>query len=962
MTSGNGVEVVVGGPRVRALLALLTLDVGHRLTDARLIGDIWDETPPHDTANALQSLVRRLRSALPSAVARESGGYALTLDPEMTDVHRFTTALTRGRRQLIAGHADQAATSLDAALAEWRGAPLSDVGESSRLHTVAQGLAEQRLLAIELRADAYRHLGRSTEILCELTRESTEHPFRETLAARLISALSAAGRHAEALRTFEQIQQQLHTELGVTASPLLREALTETPAPPKPTAAPEPPAVIDSPTANGSRVDTAPAHPVVPRRFTSFIGRGSDLAALTRTLGSSRLVTLIGAGGVGKTRLAAEMVETHTSDWPDGSVFVELAAIDRTEPGRTDPPIIGLAILTAFGQSERGMDANADWLEVLCRSLGGRRMLLVLDNCEHVVATAAEMIATLLRRLPLLTVLTTSREALGVDGERLHPVSALTVPEAGASAAEAANFAAVQLFIDRAVAARSDFLLTDDNCARVCALVRDLDGLPLAIELAAARLRALALDEVAARIADRFSVLTSTVRHAVPRHRTMQAAVRWSWELLSEPEAELARRFSVFAGGATLDTIIRVHGANSVEALASLVIKSLIEFDGERYRMAETVRAYATSQLDASGESDAVSGAFTDHFIDFTTTATSTAGLLSPDHYQWLRRLSAEHGNCEAALRWSIRSGDGERALRLYGNLLWFWLLSGFHGFISGYRHDVLTLVGEQPPTECTAAFLACQYAERLPVRSMGISWTEICFEPYDFEQLMRTAMTEADPPHPVFILILALRLSTDGDDTLLAECAAGENGWLRGNTLLIQSLDALERGKARSGLSTLRAAADDLSKFGCPRSRSRLLVTLATYHARTAGLDTATPIIEYAISLLVGEADCAEPAQFTDPCRSLEETHHGVTDIPARVTELLDPLGDPPIQLPVTPDGAAPPIDRRHRLYAAALPDAFLLDKAANESAHDQNPTRAIPPIELAEVAVGRAVREIAH
>ncbi|MFE3196129.1 BTAD domain-containing putative transcriptional regulator [Nocardia sp. NPDC059240] len=1018
VTATDGVEIPIGGPRVRALLALLTLEAGRPVPVARLIDRIWDEQLPVDAVNALQTLVKRLRSSLPDRVIRHDSGYSLTLDPEAADVHRFTAALAAGRAFLVAGQAGQAAERLDAALAEWRGAPLADVAESPGLHTLALELTDQRLVAIELRADAYRLLGRSGEVLHELAAEAAAHPFRETLAARLITALNAVGRRSEAIRMFERIEELLHTELGTAPAAVLREAMAEvrfapsedgvaqtdagavTPIFPAARASSDTIGVGTESTAGQVNSANWPIPATLPRRFTSFVGRGADVDGVARMLGACRVVTLVGTGGVGKTRLATETIEAHADDWPDGRVFVELAVLDRERPDRADPATVGRTILTALGHLDQP-DPGDDWLETLCHTLRDRRMLLMLDNCEHVAASTAQATAALLQRLPLLTVLATSREALGIDGERLYPVRTLPLPAADATRAEADSSAAVRLFTDRAAAVRPDFALTEDNCADLCALVRGLDGLPLAIELAAARMQALPLREITARLTDRFRLLTSSARYAVPRHRTLLAAVAWSWELLTEPEAELARRFSIFACGATLDAIIRTCGADPIDVLASLVAKSLIEFDGERYRMAETIRAYAAGQLEISGRSDLMARTFADYAIEFTDAA--AVGLLGPAQHDWLRRLSADHGNLEAALRWAIRTGDSARALRLHGNLAWFWMLCGYHEVLTAYRDEVLALVGDRPPDGCAGAYLASRYAAGLPPQVLGIWWMRIDCDAVEFERLVRIAMAEAHPPHPIFVLILALRSKVDGDSRLLAECTAAEDNWLRGNALLLESYEALGGDTPRSGLPMLEAAVECLGRHGDPRSHTRALIACARFHLRFSGLDTAAPIIARAVDLLVDELSVSEQvgvlsqaagmhlfagdidggAQYLDRAQGLPAERLAPVvrqSLAANQAQLASLRGDPQRAIalfrqlpgPLLPPGPAPlvphdairlidPVEHL-LLYAAALTEAGLLDDAARELA----PARALAqpafPVLLAAIAAGYAVLAVAH
>ncbi|MFJ4651624.1 AfsR/SARP family transcriptional regulator [Nocardia sp. NPDC088792] len=646
----------VGGPRVRALLALLALDAGRAVPVPRLIDRIWDQEPPAAAENALQTLVRRLRAITPEHTVRYvQRGYLLTIEPDAVDLHRFAHSLETGRRALTAGRPEAAAAALDEALHLWRGTAFADIGDIAHLQIVADTVAGQRLDAIELRADAYLALGRAAEIVRELTVEAAANPFREPLAARLITVLATVGRKAEALQVYRRTEQTLATELGVAPSAELRRAVEHLAAPAAESAHREPstprhpaPAVaLPHPHHNNphdrylrrpafdshGRVaglpgrDADPRSPGpashlaapsgrarLPRRFTSFVGREEDLAEVVRLLAASPMVTLVGLAGVGKTRLATELVHARGPDWPDGYVFVELAGVGPEQAGVSARAAVGAAVLSALGRVERVDADGGDWIEVLARALRGRRMLLILDNCEHVVLAVAELADQLLQRLPALTILATSREALGIEGERRYPLRTLDLPDSGGTIEAAGNCSAVRLFIDRATTVRPDFTLTQDNCADVSTLVRGLDGMPLAIELAAARLQVLSLRAVIERLDDRFALLTSNSRRISARHRSLHAAVAWSWALLTEREAELARRISVFGTGATLDMVLAscadhptdasgpvraATAAGLVDTLMSLVTKSLVEFDGTRYRMAETIRAYAALERES---------------------------------------------------------------------------------------------------------------------------------------------------------------------------------------------------------------------------------------------------------------------------------------------------------------------------------------------------------------------------
>ncbi|MEU0499542.1 BTAD domain-containing putative transcriptional regulator [Nocardia sp. NPDC005998] len=863
--AADGTTVSVGGPRVRALLGLLALEAGRVVPAARLVDGVWGEDPPAGTGNALQTLASRLRAAVPGAVRNDGGGYVLELAPEDVDVHRFTREVEAGRALLAAGAAERAIACFDAALALWRGEPLIDAGESEVLRAAALRLTEQRLEAIELRADAFRAMGRGGEVLRELRTEAAAHPFRETLAARLVRALAAAGRTSEAIQQFQRTETLLLDELGTTPAEVLRSALAEihTSAPRNP--AVDEPAIETTPGSGRPGVTAASPNsgtpkvsaPLLPRRFTSFVGRGRDVEGVRRALREARLVTLSGTGGVGKTRLAAETVGAHAKDWADGYAFVELAALERERADRPAMNAVGVAIVNALAQFGRPDELSTEWADVLERTLSGRRVLLVLDNCEHVVEATARLIDDLLQRLPLLRVLTTSREPIGVDGERLYPVRTLDLPEADAGSAAVTTSPAVRLFIDRATAAVPDFVLSESNSADIRAIVRSLDGMPLAIELAAARLRSLPLPDLSARLTDRFRLLTNSTRHAVPRHRTLHAAVAWSWGLLTDAEAAAARHFSIFAGGATLDAITRVCGPDAIDTVASLVTKSLVDFDGQRYRMAETIRAYATAELAAAGDAAEVARIHADCFLEFADAAAH--GLRTAAHPDWLARLIAEHGNCETALRWALDVGDGERAVRLYANLVWYWLLRGLHGDISERRREVLALLGDTPPPGCTGAYLACRYAEELPPYFTNIWWGQIRENTGQFERLTRAALTEDRPPHPMFVLILALRDLLGDDDSLLTACTTSDDPWLRGNALIARGFDELGGDHPARALPTLEAALTCLSAHGDNRSHSRALISLASYRTRMLGLDSARLLIASALELLSADLGAAE-------------------------------------------------------------------------------------------------------
>ncbi|MGW0131828.1 BTAD domain-containing putative transcriptional regulator [Streptomyces sp. NPDC003299] len=570
--TGDGSPLDPGGPRPRALLTLLLLDAGRAVPADRLLDGLYGAEPPAEAANALQSQISRLRRRLAPHAGIEAApaGYRLTAGPDTVDAHRFSRLAAEGRAALGAGDHARAAALLRDALALWRGPALPDLPGA---HAERIRLQELRLTAVQDRIEADLALGGGAELVPELRALLAEHPLSERLYGQLMRALHAGGRPAEALTVFEETRRTLAEELGADPSPEL--------------------AALHADLLRAR--SGAPARRRLPAQLTRFVGRETELARIAASLAASRLVTLTGPGGVGKTRLALEAAAQAQEAGPAtpigsgaGSVprggrragadvcLVELAAL-------TDGERIPYAVLAALGVRE-GLRAPAtDATDRLLAALEDREVLLVLDNCEHLVEPAARTTALLLAACPGVRVLATSRESLGITGEVLVPVPPL--PEEPA----------VRLLLDRARAVRPDL---DGGDARVAEICRALDGLPLAIELAAARLRTLSPGELADRLHDRFRLLARGDRAKAPRHRTLRAVVEWSWELLDEEERELASRLTVFRGGATLDAVAAVCGVPHPEdVLASLVEKSFLEVSGSRYRMLETIRAYAAGEL-----------------------------------------------------------------------------------------------------------------------------------------------------------------------------------------------------------------------------------------------------------------------------------------------------------------------------------------------------------------------------
>lgn len=627
---GDGALRPVAGARLRTLVVLLALDANREVTADRLIDGVWGDAPPAAAANALQALVSRLRRAVPGlAVAATSAGYRLVIDPEAVDVHRFTRDPT-------------------GMLGLWHG----DLEFPEVARPEAVRLEGLRLAA--RRARLADEMGRR-DVVPELAALVRAHPLDEPLAALLMRALRDAGNRGRALEVFEQVRRRLGDELGVDPSAELAglhlELLRET--------------------------DVAEGN--LPAEVSSFVGRADDVRAVRALLGEHRLVTLTGPGGSGKTRLSVEV----GGSLPGAVWRVELAPV--RDPAELPQTI--LSTLRLSGPALRRVEP-ATPLARLREALAGRDLLLVLDNCEHLIEAAAEVADVLLRAAPGLRLLATSREPLGIAGERLFPVEPLALPPAGADLATAAASPAVRLLLDRT----SGFTLTSENTEPVVRICRALDGMPLAIELAAARLRTLPAAVLADRLADRFRLLTGGSRTALPRHRTLRAVVDWSWDLLSGDERRVWRRLAMLPGGADVTAVERICGPD-LDPPAALVDKSLLVLgpDG-RYRMLETIREYGLERLAEAGESEAVRRTLIAHLIDLARAA--EPHLRRAEQLGWLRRLSAEHDNLHAAVRDAIEAGDRVNAATLVANLGWYWWLNGHRTEGARLCSEVIALPG----------------------------------------------------------------------------------------------------------------------------------------------------------------------------------------------------------------------------------------------------------------------------
>ena len=678
-----GVPVPVRGAKQRALLALLALRPGQPVSADRLIDVLWGDGQAANPANALQAQIGQLRRTLgPAAIVTTEAGYALDAGPEDVDVVRFEQLAARGRRLLEEGETALASTTLSQALRLRRGEPLSDFTYAGFFDAERTRLDELILVAIETRAEADLALGRHGELAGELEALCRAHPLRERLWELLMLALYRAGRQAEALRAYTEARDRLVDELGIDPGPALRELEARILAqdPSLAAAGPAGLAVVPVPMATGN----------LREPLSSFVGRTAELQELSEAVRSSRLVTLIGPGGVGKTRLAVEAAAALRQEHRDGAWLVEFASV-------TEPDGVARAVAGALGAAVAGLvgpPSPASTVELIVRFLAGRSLLVVFDNCEHVIGQAAALAETLAGTVPGLRLIATSREPLGVPGEVLVPVGPLARP------------AAVELFADRARAVRPGFTADGHTRPVIDDICRRLDGLPLAVELAAARLRSLTLATLAERLNDRFRLLTGGARTALPRQQTLRAVVDWSYDLLFEDERRLFARLSVFVGGCDLDAAEAVCADDQVPAgevldvLSRLVDKSLVAAPDAgrdaRFIQLQTLWQYGRDRLDESGEVYAVCARHAAYYRQMAEEAHE--GLRGATGPMWRERLTSELGNLRAALDWFIARGDADAALSLASGMAWLWFINS--DFVEGARwlSDALGATGPRRP------------------------------------------------------------------------------------------------------------------------------------------------------------------------------------------------------------------------------------------------------------------------
>jgi predicted ATPase/DNA-binding SARP family transcriptional activator len=700
----DGTELALGGRRQRLVLARLICDAGCVVPTEQLVDELWGAARPASGTGPLRTYVWQLRRLLGQQVApgpdrpadesevlvSQHTGYLLDIDRDRIDSVRFEGLLAAARAAASA-QPERALDRLDDALGMWSGPVFGDLTGEPVLQAEVKRLDQLHLGADELRAELLLATGRETELVVEFGALAQAHPGRERLWAMLMIALYRSGRQADALRCFQEARARLLEEMGLEPGPELRELeqaiLRQDPnldGPHRlgPWLGGDDPVFGRSPVGapNGARppmpTDPEPIRHNLPRRLTSLVGRKAERATVAQLLERSRLVTLSGSGGCGKTRLALAVGEDVLARFADGVWFVDLSAV-------THPDLVARVVADSLG----GDQGPAGRLDNVCRCISDQEILLVLDNCEHLVEKVAEVAEELLARCGSLHILATSRAELRLGVESVWQVPGLGLPEhqSDGQSDDAAMLLAsdaVQLFVERGRSALADFAPSGDALSAVARICRRLDGIPLAIELSAALVGSVPLADIAERLDDRLRLLTEGHRASLPRHRTLRATFDWSFDLLDQPAQRLFASLGVFVGSFSLQAAEAVTATTPSDPLAvarglgHLVRTSMVECqssrDGaQRYRLPEAIRQYAQDLLEHLDDADEIHRRHADHFIGFAEEG--ALHLHGPAASEWLRRGFVELPNLRSAAAWALSHDDIEVGMRLAGSLHWFF-------------------------------------------------------------------------------------------------------------------------------------------------------------------------------------------------------------------------------------------------------------------------------------------------
>ncbi len=778
--------VTLASAKQRALLAILLLETPHVVPVERLIDELWGNDPPPTATKALQVHVSQLRRALGSdqPIVTLPSGYALHIDRSALDLHRFDALLAKARRLRTDGDLDGALAALQVALGLWRGPPLADVklfGPGAHEAVRLEGLCA---VAQEERMELQLARGDGAELIPELEALIAADPYREHMYGLLMLALYRAGRQADALEAFQRARHQLTDDLGLEPSPelvrLQSAILAQDPALDLPAPVPATnPARLETVLGTSSSGDGGHRSTTVPRPAATILGRDRELRAGLELIERAdvRLLTLTGAGGIGKTRLALELAGALSAP----SCFVELAAI--TEPHRVMP-----AIAASLGAQTATSDGVA-------HALGNESVVLFLDNFEQVLP-AAPSITTLLEAVPSLKLVITSRAPLHIAGEH-----ELSVPPL-------ARESAVELFLRRVREQQPSFSPDDEDVRRIAAICARIDDLPLAIELAAARIRVLTLEEILERIGRRLDLLTSGRRDAPERHRTLRATIAWSYDLLGDDEQRLFAELAAFPAGCSLEACEAVSGGPALDALSALVDHCLVTRDGSRFGMLETVREFAGEQLHNLPDEPAIRHRQAQWCLDLA--AAAEMELQGPRQATWFDRLDLERENLRAAAAWGTANEQPEIVLGL-GAALWrFWLARGEGAAVRG---------------ELAAALATGRGGSALRVKALNAAGV-LAGEGDDFKAALE-----------LFNEALALADQLD-DRRQMAR------------TLMNLGVIALYTEDYATALTRYQEAGDIWRELGDVRGQSLMCQNLAIVHEALGQVDEATPLLEQSVEL----------------------------------------------------------------------------------------------------------------
>lgn len=720
-----GDPIAIGGRRPASIVAALALAAGAPVSSQALVAEVWGEDAPLGTVDTLQSYLSRLRRALepdrgahgePTTLVRTSAGYRLHPRTVSIDAVRFEQELLEAREVASTGDGGSALPRFRAALERWRGtvAEGADLGDRGRAE--ATRLEELHLSATEERIAADLSLGRHRELAGELEPLIAANPTRERLHGLTMLALYRSGRQAEALAAFRRARALLVDALGMepsrqlhdlhdrmlaqdpTLAPPIDDLLADSTRPRRRAGTPES-APEDEPPRR--RADDPPAPVAVapaevpgnlPAAMVDLVGRDDQRRRLVDELERSRLITLTGAGGCGKTQLGLQLARDAAPRFPGGTWLVELQSV-------REPDGVLRSVTQVLGVDGAPMPTL---VEDLVARIGERPVLLLIDNCEHLVDECAAVVGDLLRRCPTLQVVATSRQTLDLDGELAWRVPSLSLPPADASLEQLGESDAAALFVARAEAVRPGYTPMEHDAAAVAAICRELDGIPLALELAASRLRVLSVEEIADRLDDRFGMLRTSRRGVPARHQTLEAAIAWSYELLRPPAQQLLTHLSVFEGPFTVAAAEGICADPQLpadvvlELLDDLVDRSLVVTVPEpigpaRHALLQTIRSFARSRLDVPSAA-ALAVAHARWHADLADAA--AAELTGADQVRWLNLLHTDHADLRVALTWSLAEGHDDLALRIVAGIWWFWLQFGHAHEGAGWLTRVLARIG----------------------------------------------------------------------------------------------------------------------------------------------------------------------------------------------------------------------------------------------------------------------------